>query len=237
MGSVSPGPPRLRRRAPRSGRPGLHLGRTNGGRRARRGQRTLARLPRPAQRLGGRGAARLGAGHGRRRAGLPGAARGDPGPAPARLRACGLPHPPAWRSTLAAGAAPRAGIPTSSSACSIGASDAARGLWSTSRSTSVATSGASAARSSTSRTPTSATTSTPSTATPRSGHASPSRPACAPTWPALCATPTWAFFRNYVLRGGLRLGKVGLTISVLNSYYTFLKRAKLLELTRDRDSR
>ncbi len=54
------------------------------------------------------------------------------------------------------------------------------------------------------------------------------------SWPALCATPTWAFFRNYLLRGGLRLGKVGLTISVLNSYYTFLKRAKLLELARER---
>ena len=50
------------------------------------------------------------------------------------------------------------------------------------------------------------------------------------SWPALVATPIWAFLRNYVVRGGLRLGRVGLTISVLNSYYTFLKRAKLLEL-------
>ncbi len=39
----------------------------------------------------------------------------------------------------------------------------------------------------------------------------------------------WAFVRNYVVRGGVFLGEVGLTISVLNSYYTFVKLAKLRE--------
>jgi glycosyltransferase involved in cell wall biosynthesis len=41
--------------------------------------------------------------------------------------------------------------------------------------------------------------------------------------------PACAFLRNYLLRGGLLLGRTGLTISVLNSYYTFQKYAKLLE--------
>lgn len=42
----------------------------------------------------------------------------------------------------------------------------------------------------------------------------------------------WAFLRNYVLRGGLRLGAVGLTVSTLNTYYTFAKLAKLQERQR-----
>jgi len=41
--------------------------------------------------------------------------------------------------------------------------------------------------------------------------------------------PAFALLRNYILRGGLLYGRAGLTISVLNSYYTFLKFAKLLE--------
>jgi glycosyltransferase involved in cell wall biosynthesis len=49
----------------------------------------------------------------------------------------------------------------------------------------------------------------------------------------LLFAPNWAFFRNYVLKGGLRLGRAGLTISVLNSYYTYLKLAKLEEIERD----
>jgi glycosyltransferase involved in cell wall biosynthesis len=40
----------------------------------------------------------------------------------------------------------------------------------------------------------------------------------------------WAFLRNYVVRGGFLLGDVGLTVSMLNSYYTFVKLAKLREL-------
>jgi glycosyltransferase involved in cell wall biosynthesis len=42
----------------------------------------------------------------------------------------------------------------------------------------------------------------------------------------------WAFLRNYLFRGGLRLGLAGLTISMLNAYYTFAKLAKLSEQLR-----
>jgi glycosyltransferase involved in cell wall biosynthesis len=44
--------------------------------------------------------------------------------------------------------------------------------------------------------------------------------------------PPAAFLRNYLLRGGVRLGRAGLTVSILNSYYVFLKFAKLAELER-----
>ena len=39
-----------------------------------------------------------------------------------------------------------------------------------------------------------------------------------------------AFLRNYILRGGIRDGAAGLLVSTLNSYYVFLKLAKLWEL-------
>jgi hypothetical protein len=42
--------------------------------------------------------------------------------------------------------------------------------------------------------------------------------------------PRFAFIRNYLLRGGVRDGEPGLLISKLNSYYVFLKLAKLWEL-------
>jgi glycosyltransferase involved in cell wall biosynthesis len=42
--------------------------------------------------------------------------------------------------------------------------------------------------------------------------------------------PRLAFFRNYILRRGFRDGRTGLLVSLLNSYYVFLKYAKLLEL-------
>jgi glycosyltransferase involved in cell wall biosynthesis len=42
--------------------------------------------------------------------------------------------------------------------------------------------------------------------------------------------PPLAFLRNYVARGGFRDGIAGLTISAMNSYYVFLKFAKLWEL-------
>jgi glycosyltransferase involved in cell wall biosynthesis len=42
----------------------------------------------------------------------------------------------------------------------------------------------------------------------------------------------FAFFRNYVLRRGLLLGAVGLTISTMNAYYTYAKLAKLIERAR-----
>lgn len=51
---------------------------------------------------------------------------------------------------------------------------------------------------------------------------------------ALLAHPPLAFLRNYVLRGGVRDGAPGLVISVMNSYYVFLKHAKLWELQRRR---
>jgi glycosyltransferase involved in cell wall biosynthesis len=41
--------------------------------------------------------------------------------------------------------------------------------------------------------------------------------------------PPFAFLRNYILRGGFRLGGAGFVVSVLNSYYVFLKLAKLWE--------
>jgi glycosyltransferase involved in cell wall biosynthesis len=46
------------------------------------------------------------------------------------------------------------------------------------------------------------------------------------------AATGWAFLRNYVLRGGVALGGVGLTVSILNTYYTFAKLAKLQERCR-----
>jgi (heptosyl)LPS beta-1,4-glucosyltransferase len=39
-----------------------------------------------------------------------------------------------------------------------------------------------------------------------------------------------AFLRNYILRGGFRDGAAGFLISILNSYYVFLKTLKLWEL-------
>jgi glycosyltransferase involved in cell wall biosynthesis len=48
----------------------------------------------------------------------------------------------------------------------------------------------------------------------------------------LAVHPFLAFLRNYILRGGIRDGDVGFTISRLNAYYVFLKFAKLRELER-----
>jgi (heptosyl)LPS beta-1,4-glucosyltransferase len=42
--------------------------------------------------------------------------------------------------------------------------------------------------------------------------------------------PRLAFIRNYLLRGGFRDGAAGLLVSKMNSYYVFLKLAKLWEL-------
>src|SRR5205814_5442804 len=42
--------------------------------------------------------------------------------------------------------------------------------------------------------------------------------------------PPLAFLRNYLARGGIRDGAPGFIISALNSYYVFLKFAKLWEL-------
>jgi glycosyltransferase involved in cell wall biosynthesis len=42
--------------------------------------------------------------------------------------------------------------------------------------------------------------------------------------------PPLAFLRNYLLRGGIRDGAAGLIVSAMNSYYVFLKLAKLWEL-------
>ena len=44
--------------------------------------------------------------------------------------------------------------------------------------------------------------------------------------------PAGAFLRNYLLRRGFTQGVPGLIVSILNSYYVFLKLAKLYELAR-----
>jgi glycosyltransferase involved in cell wall biosynthesis len=53
----------------------------------------------------------------------------------------------------------------------------------------------------------------------------------------MLGAPAWALLRNYVLRGGFRLGRVGLVVSGLNTAYTLLKLAKLLELQAARPPR
>jgi glycosyltransferase involved in cell wall biosynthesis len=45
--------------------------------------------------------------------------------------------------------------------------------------------------------------------------------------------PPIAFVRNYIVKAGIRDGKAGLIISLVNSYYVMLKFAKLWELQRD----
>jgi len=45
----------------------------------------------------------------------------------------------------------------------------------------------------------------------------------------LLMLPAFAFLRNYVLRRGFMDGGAGLIVSILNSYYVFLKSAKLWE--------
>jgi glycosyltransferase involved in cell wall biosynthesis len=49
---------------------------------------------------------------------------------------------------------------------------------------------------------------------------------------AIAVHPFAAFLRNYVLRAGFSQGTVGLIISLMNSYYVFLKLAKLWERQR-----
>ena len=50
----------------------------------------------------------------------------------------------------------------------------------------------------------------------------------------LVVHPIAAFMRNYVLKRGALDGVAGLTVSLMNAYYVFLKMAKLRELARDR---
>ncbi len=52
------------------------------------------------------------------------------------------------------------------------------------------------------------------------------------TFSQLAFHPPLAFLRNYIARGGIRDGSAGLIISALNSYYVFVKFAKLWELRR-----
>jgi len=47
---------------------------------------------------------------------------------------------------------------------------------------------------------------------------------------ALAMQPFAAFLRNYLLRRGILDGRVGLAVSLLNSYYVLLKYVKLLQL-------
>jgi glycosyltransferase involved in cell wall biosynthesis len=53
-------------------------------------------------------------------------------------------------------------------------------------------------------------------------------------WLHIVGHPPLAFLRNYIARGGIRDGLPGFVISALNSYYVFLKFAKLWELQRTR---
>jgi glycosyltransferase involved in cell wall biosynthesis len=50
-----------------------------------------------------------------------------------------------------------------------------------------------------------------------------------PSLAGIAFHPPFAFFRNYILRGGFRLGGTGLIVSGLNAYYVFLKLAKTRE--------
>ena len=52
----------------------------------------------------------------------------------------------------------------------------------------------------------------------------------------LMVQPPAAFLRNYILRRGFLDGAAGFTISVMNTYYVFLKFAKLWELQQNRRS-
>jgi hypothetical protein len=52
----------------------------------------------------------------------------------------------------------------------------------------------------------------------------------------LVVHPFAAFIRNYILRAGVLEGLPGFTVSVMNSYYVFLKFARLRELGRRRAS-
>jgi glycosyltransferase involved in cell wall biosynthesis len=49
-------------------------------------------------------------------------------------------------------------------------------------------------------------------------------------WVDILILPRLAFFRNYILRGGIWDGMPGLVISAMNAYYVGLKFAKLWEL-------
>ncbi len=51
-------------------------------------------------------------------------------------------------------------------------------------------------------------------------------------WMELVARPPLAFLRNYLVRLGIREGAPGLIVSILNSYYVFLKHAKRWEQQR-----
>ena len=51
-------------------------------------------------------------------------------------------------------------------------------------------------------------------------------------WMELVARPPLAFLRNYLARLGVRDGAPGLIVSILNSYYVFLKHAKRWEQQR-----
>jgi glycosyltransferase involved in cell wall biosynthesis len=50
-----------------------------------------------------------------------------------------------------------------------------------------------------------------------------------PSIAGIALHPPFAFLRNYILRGGFRNGSAGFIVSVLNSYYVFLKLAKAWE--------
>ena len=82
-------------------------------------------------------------------------------------------------------------------------------------------------RSITIRTETSQTTSRPSTDTQPSPVKQMVSDGQRVGWVELMSRPPLTFLRNYVLRRGVRDGVPGLIVSLMNSYYVFLKFAKL----------
>ena len=51
-----------------------------------------------------------------------------------------------------------------------------------------------------------------------------------PSYVKMLCNPAMRFFRHYVLQGGFRDGYVGLQISLLSGFYSFMKQARLWEL-------
>jgi glycosyltransferase involved in cell wall biosynthesis len=49
--------------------------------------------------------------------------------------------------------------------------------------------------------------------------------------------PPFVFLKNYIIKAGFKDGSVGLIVSVLNSYYVFLKFLRLWEMKRDESRR
>ena len=176
------------------------------------GERALAGIRGPAQRGGGRGAHTTGCWPWTRTSGSPTDAAGrDPGAAAAGLRGRRLPHPPGGLLPGPAGSRPPTGGPTRRCACSIGGAPAGRASSCTSRC------GCGGPllrlRSEMAHYPYRNVSDhlgkidRYTTLWARQMHASGRRVRTID----LLFAPNWAFFRNYFLKRGFRLGRAGLT--------------------------